>query len=66
MAQHSEPDPAKRAGLLEDAEAALTLANIYIPLGNPIRWSLLRGGHSGFAANPRGWHPLGPLAQSPK
>lgn len=65
-AASAEPDPAKRAGLLEDAEAALTLANIYIPLGNPIRWSLLRGGHSGFAANPRGWHPLGPLAQSPK
>ena len=55
-------DPAKRAGLLEDAETALTLSNIYLPLGTPVRWSLVRGDLPGFAANPRGWHPLAPLA----
>ena len=54
-------DSAKRSALLEDAEAALTLSNIYIPLGAPVRWSLVRGQLSGFAPNPRGWHPLTPL-----
>ena len=57
-------DPAKRAALLEDAETALTLSNIYLPLGAPVRWSLVRGDLPGFAANPRGWHPLAPLAIS--
>ncbi len=65
-AASTEPNPGKRAALLEDAEAALTLANVYIPLGNPVRWSLVRGGQAGFAVNPRGWHPLVPLALSPK
>ena len=63
-AASAESNPIKRAALVEDAEAVLTLANIYIPLGNPIRWSLVRGGQAGFSANPRGWHPLVPMALS--
>lgn len=55
-------DPVKRAALLEDAETALTLSNIYLPLGAPVRWSLVRGDLPGFAANPRGWHPLAPIS----
>lgn len=62
QAARAESDPAKRAGLLEDAEAALTLTNSFIPLGPPVRWSLVRTPLSGFALNPRGWHPLKPLA----
>lgn len=62
----AERDPAKRAKLLEDAEAALTLANVFIPLGQPVRWSLVRGDLPGFAPNPRGWHPFSPIARSGK
>lgn len=61
-AARAETDPAKRAGLLEDAEAALTLTNSFIPLGSPVRWSLVRAPLPGFAANPRGWHPLAAIA----
>lgn len=59
-------DPAERAGLLADAEADLTIANIFIPFGAPIRWSLVRGDAIGFASNRIGWHPLMPMAMLPK
>ncbi|MCB2076885.1 MAG: ABC transporter substrate-binding protein [Novosphingobium sp.] len=59
-------DPAEQAALLAEAEAELTLANVFIPFGAPIRWSLVRGSASGFATNPWGWHPLMPMALRPK
>lgn len=62
----TEPDPAIRADLLADAEAALTRANSFIPFGTPIRWSLLSGRQSGFAPNRWGVHPLMPLAMRPR
>lgn len=62
----TETDPAKRASLLADAETALTRANVFIPLGEPIRWSLVRDPQPGFAANPRGLHPLSDLALRPR
>lgn len=52
-----------RATLLAEAEARLTRSNIYIPFGQPLRWSLVRSGIEGFAANQWGFHPLPPLAQ---
>ena len=58
--------PIDRAALLTEAEAELTSANVYIPFGPPIRWSLVRGSVSGFSANSWGWHPLMPLAWLPK
>ena len=58
--------PIDRAALLTEAEAELTSANVYIPFGPPIRWSLVRGSVSGFSANAWGWHPLMPLAWLPK
>lgn len=57
---------AERAALLTEAEAELTAANVFIPFGSPIRWSLVRGSVDGFAANAWGWHPLMPLAWLPK
>jgi len=51
--------------LLADAEAKLTLANIYVPFGAPVRWSLVRGDVSEFSINSSGWHPLMPLALPP-
>jgi peptide/nickel transport system substrate-binding protein/oligopeptide transport system substrate-binding protein len=55
-------DPAVRAKLLADAEVALTKANVFIPLGVPIRWSLVRGDATGFAVNRWNIHPLMPMA----
>ncbi len=59
-------DAAERAQLLIEAEVDLTVANVYIPLGAPVRWSLVRGNVNGFAANRLGWHPLMPMAMKPK
>jgi len=57
--------PAARAELLAQAEAALTVSNVFIPFGPPIRWSLVRGDAKGFSPNPWGWHPLMPMALLP-
>lgn len=62
----SEPDPAERARLLAEAEAQMTISNIYIPFGPPLRWSLVRGNMEGFAINPWAFHPLPDLAQIPR
>lgn len=55
----------EQARLLLEAEEALLAANIYIPIGAPVRWSLIRGGFEGFSDNPWGLHPLFPIAQRP-
>ena len=66
LAQAAETDdPARRAALLSEAEAGLAGANTYIPLGSPVRWSLVRDRVSGFAVNATGFHPLAPLALRP-
>ncbi len=62
----AEPDPVKRADLMADAEAELTKANVFIPFGAPLRWSLVSGSVTGFAVNRFGVHPLMPLAMRPK
>jgi ABC-type transport system substrate-binding protein len=62
----NEPDPAKRAELYSQAEAQLTMANGYIPLGVPIRWSLVGGSVTGFVTNPLAVHPLMSLAMLPR
>lgn len=59
-------DPAERSALLAEAEAELTEANVFIPFGSPIRWSLVRGDVSAFATNSWGWHPLMPMALLPR
>lgn len=59
-------DPAARAALLAEAEAELTAANVFIPFGAPIRWSLVRSDATGFAPNRWAWHPLMPMAVRPK
>jgi len=62
----SQTDPVAKATMLAEAEAALTLANVYIPIGAPLRFSLVRGGIDGFAGNAWGFHPLPPLAVIPR
>ena len=59
------PDGQTRADLLAEAEAALIDANVYIPLGSPVRWSLVRGQIDGFVENQWNLHPLFPMAQRP-
>jgi ABC-type transport system substrate-binding protein len=59
-------DPAIRADLLGDAEAELTRANVFIPFGAPIRWSLVRGDAAGFTPNRWNIHPLMPMALPPR
>ncbi len=58
-------DVAVSIALLSEAEAKLAASNVYIPIGAPIRWSLVRGGVQGFAENRWGLHPLFPLALRP-
>lgn len=58
-------DPLERAALLAEAEAVLMAQNVYIPIGAPIRWSLVRGGVEGFSENRWGLHPLFPLSLRP-
>ncbi|MEO6040951.1 MAG: ABC transporter substrate-binding protein [Croceibacterium sp.] len=60
------PDPASRAAKLAAADAHLTEANLYIPFGSPIRFSLVRSNVTGFAPNAWAFHPLPPLAAIPK
>ena len=58
-------DPAAHASYLADAENALTAYNAFIPIGAPIRWSLVRSGVAGFAENAWAIHPLFPLSRAP-
>jgi len=54
--------PAQAAGLTAQAEREYAKANLYIPLGAPIRWSLAPSDFPSFAPNRWGFHPLFPLA----
>jgi ABC-type oligopeptide transport system substrate-binding subunit len=55
-------DAAGAAALRAEAEAELTAANVFIPFGAPLRWSLVRGNVQGFETNIWGLHPLSALA----
>lgn len=57
--------PVEREGYLAEAATALQNHNGFIPIGAPIRWSLVRSGVQGFSENPWSIHPLFPLARSP-
>lgn len=59
-------DNRRRAALLAEAEAELTIANVYIPFGPPVRWALIRRGLPGFSANRWAAHPLIALAVAPR
>lgn len=51
-------DRATRGALLAQAETELQTARNFIPIANPLRWSVARQGLLGHAANGRGWHLL--------
>ena len=57
--------PAEEASYLSEAEQVLTATNLYIPLGQPVRWSQVRAGVQGYAENGPSVHPLFPLSRAP-
>lgn len=59
----TDPDAATRERLLIEAHAALTAREVFIPLGAPVRWSLVRGSIRNYLPNEWGLHPLFPLSQ---
>jgi len=59
-------DPAERVNLLSEAEAELTRLNAFIPLGQPVRWSLVRAEASGYEPNRWAFHALPPMAVIPR
>lgn len=54
---------AAKEELLREAHEELIAAEVFIPFGVPVRWSLVRGAVDGYQANQWGMHPLFPLAQ---
>lgn len=60
MARSAET-PAAQAQALSEAERLIVANAGYIPLGQPIRWSLVDRRLTGFAASPRAVHPLNSL-----
>lgn len=55
-----------RSQKLAEAELKLQKLRNFIPLANPVRWSLPRDGLLGFVANARGRHPLQYLGRDTK
>ena len=54
-------DPIEKRDALLAAHAQLVEKEAYVPLGVPVRWSLVRGAVEGYQANPWGLHSLFPL-----
>lgn len=59
-------DPQVRAAKMAEAELSMTSANVFIPLGAPVRFSLVRGNVPGFAITADGWHALPDLVVIPR
>lgn len=59
------PTREERIRLWGEAERELIATRNFIPIANPVRWSLVRDGLLGFVQNPRGWHPLQYLGRDP-
>ena len=63
VTQSLRPEPGEgSATLLAEAEGALIAREVYIPLGAPVRWSLVRSGLEGFSENSWSRHPIYALA----
>ena len=55
------PDLPSRAQRIAEADAALTADAAYIPIAQPLRWSLVALRLGAWQGNTRGWHPLNHL-----
>lgn len=56
-------NPSEKARLLSQAHDQMITEEVFIPLGAPVRWSLVRGTIAAYQPNPWGVHPLFPLSQ---
>jgi peptide/nickel transport system substrate-binding protein len=57
-AARDAPTLADRARRIAEADLALTAAQRYIPIAQPLRWSVAALRLRAFQTNPRAWHPL--------
>jgi oligopeptide transport system substrate-binding protein len=57
----SATDPARRAHLIAEVEQRLAAIAPFIPIAQPLRWSLAAPDLTGFQLNARAVHPLTPL-----
>ena len=66
VAARDAPDLATRAARLAEADAALAADVAFIPIGGPLRWSLVATRLSAWSPNARAWHPLNHLRGATK
>lgn len=57
--------PGEGDALLAEAARLMQARQVFIPLGAPLRWGLVRGGVDGFVENSWGRHPLFHFATAP-
>jgi peptide/nickel transport system substrate-binding protein len=60
-AAQASHDPGDRMAHIREAEDRIAAAVPFIPIAQPVRWSLVAPGLDGFATNVRATHPLPPL-----
>jgi oligopeptide transport system substrate-binding protein len=60
-AARDAPDLYQRAHRIAEAEAALSADGTYIPIAQPLRWSVVAMRLSAWTGNARAWHPLNHL-----
>lgn len=56
-------DPLAKDRAFAQALEAMTADEVFIPLGAPVRWSLVRGALGSYVPNQWGLHPLFPISQ---
>lgn len=62
----STTDPELRARMIAETETRLAAIAPFIPIAQPVRWSLAAPGLPGFELNARAVHPLPPLIRNQK
>lgn len=63
-AARDAPTLTERAQRIADADMALTAEAAYIPIAQPLRWSLVAVRLRAFQPNARAWHPLTHLREA--
>lgn len=61
IAARDAPTLAERARQIAAADAAMATDVAYIPIAQPLRWSLVAARLKQWTGNPRAWHPLNRL-----
>jgi oligopeptide transport system substrate-binding protein len=61
VAAREAPDLTARAQRIAEADAALTADVAFIPLAQPLRWSVVTPRLGAWQRNTRAWHPLNHL-----